>query len=395
MTLDELFFGTGNATFWMSSLSLLCVALGVKFIWSWTNRNKVAFSFVSLTNAASNFNQRKLIVTFVIASIAAGLIDQFIPFGSSLKQIAVYTKGIQQVVLFVLALKYMIDRSNLIAILLIFGYTVITSFYSFFSTWQDPLAILAITSLVRIKQFNTRELLRLTPIILPIALILVVWQNVKGDYRQFLNGGAYSQQIVVSQSQALEKFQDLAFDAIFTKDLFGEEELNATYRRVGYLEYFSNTVNKVPREIPHEQGQLLRESLSYSLVPRILNPNKGIKDDKEKVEKYTDYQFGDYGGSSFSLGHYCEAYIDWGAEGMALHLFLYGLMGGGVYLLLLKRFSKFNPIIALGVIWVCMKPWGTFQADMVTMSGQLVWGTISHTIIFYPFYTWMNTYTRK
>lgn len=395
VTLDELFFGTGTTTFWMSSLSLLCVALGVKFIWAWANRNEVAFSLAYLREAASRINQLQLILVFIVASIAAGLIDQFIPFGSSLKQVAVYTKGIQLVVLFVLSLKFMIDRQKLAPILLIFGYTVITSFYSFFSTWQDPLAIIAVTSLVRIRQFNLRALLRLTTILIPILLILSVWQNIKGEYRQFLNGGAFSQRIVVSQGEALEKFSELAFDAVLTQDMFSEDKLNETYRRVGYLEYFSNSVIKVPLEIPHERGNLLKDNLSYSLVPRILNPSKGVKDDKVKVEKYTDFYFGEYGGSSFSLGHYCEAYIDWGAQGMALQLFLFGILGGGLFTVLLRRFRNFNPLIALGVIWVCLKPWGTFQTDMITMTGQLVWGTISHAIIFFPFYAWMNRFTRR
>ena len=224
----------------------------------------------------------------------------------------------------------------------------------------------------------------LPPILLPILLVLVIWQNVKGDYRQFLNGGAFSQRIVVSQSDALGKFQELALDAVLTKDLFSEDKLNATYRRVGYLEYFSNSVAKVPLEIPHEHGKLLKENLTYSLVPRILNSSKGVKDDKEKVEKYTDYYFGEYGGSSFSLGHYCEAYIDWGAQGMALQLFLFGILGGGLFTVLLNRFRNFNPLIALGVIWICLKPWGTFQADMITMTGQLVWGDHQSRSYFLP-----------
>ena len=34
ITLDELFFGTGRKTFWMSSLALLAVALGVRANWA-------------------------------------------------------------------------------------------------------------------------------------------------------------------------------------------------------------------------------------------------------------------------------------------------------------------------------------------------------------------------
>ena len=80
---------------------------------------------------------------------------------------------------------------------------------------------------------------------------------------------------------------------------------------------------------------------------------------------------------------------------MALQLFLFGILGGGLFTVLLRRFRNFNPLIALGVIWVCLKPWGTFQTDLITMTGQLVWGTISHAIIFFPFYAWMNRFTRR
>ena len=106
-----------------------------------------------------------------------------------------------------------------------------------------------------------------------------------------------------------------------------DQVVDATYRRAGYLEYFSAAVSKVPNEIPHERGALLQEELTFAFVPRLLNPNKGIKNDRAKVERYTDYYFGKSSFSSFSLGH-CEAYIDWGPVGMMLHLFCYGIVGG-------------------------------------------------------------------
>ena len=105
---------------------------------------------------------------------------------------------------------------------------------------------------------------------------------------------------------------------------------------------------------------------------------------------YTNFEFSPYGGSSFSLGHYCEAYIDWGRYGMLIHLFLFGMLGAGLYLITLSRAAPFNPLLALGLLWVCMKPWGTFQSDMVTVSGQVFWGAICHLILFFPFYRWAN-----
>ena len=66
----------------------------------------------------------------------------------------------------------------------------------------------------------------------------------------------------------------------------------------------------VPEEIPHEDGKLLKGNLSFALIPpRILNPNKGVKDDQWKVEYYTKRIISD--NSSFSLGHFAEHYVVW------------------------------------------------------------------------------------
>ena len=322
LTLDELFFGTGGKTFWMSSLALLAVALGVRAIWA-LQSFKTNFSIEVLKSAAQNIQQRQLILAFLAATFFSQAIDQLLPYSSSLRQIEVYSSGVSEAFLFLLAVKFMIDRKHGLMIVIIFTYLVVVSFYSFFSSWKDPITILLVASLIRVSNFGMRDILRLAPILIPGFLLVFVWQNIKGEYRQFLNGGQFSQRVVVSQTEALTKFQKLATDAVISTNLLEGNTLDATFRRVGYLEYFSNSVAKVPTEIGHEKGKLLASNLEFALIPRFLSPNKGLKDDKAKVEKYTDFYFGTYGGSSFSLGHYCEAYIDWGRSGMALQLFIY------------------------------------------------------------------------
>jgi hypothetical protein len=394
LNLDDLFFGTGGKTFWMSTISLLSVAVGIRTIWA-TRSFKPAFSLESLISAARSIQHRPLILAFIAATFLSQAIDQLIPYTSSLRQLEVYAKGISEVFLLVVAIKFMVDRKHLLTVIIIFTYLIATSFYSFFSTWKDPLTLLLVASLVRISHFGIKNIIRLSPIILPALLLVSVWQNVKGDYRQFLNGGAFSQRIVVSQTEALTKFQELASEAVFSNDLLNEETIDATYRRVGYLEYFSNAVTKVPTEIPHENGKLLSANADFALIPRFLSPDKGIKDDKAKVEKYTDYHFGTYGGSSFSLGHYCEAYIDWGPSGMVLQLFLFGVLCGALYMIVIWRTQSINPLLTLGVLWVCMKPFGTFQDDMVNVIGSIFWGSVCHLIIFFPLYKQANGWLQR
>ena len=395
VTLNELFFGTGGQTFWMSSMALLAVAFGVRVTWSVFHEGRITFQIEKLQQAADHIDQRKLVISLFTVSIISQLIDQLIPYSSGIRQIETYTAGISEAMLFAIATKFMLDRKHLWVIVLIFSYFIITSFYSFFSSWKEPIIVLLVTSLIRVSNFNVKQLLRLTPIIAPALLFLLVWQSVKGEYRQFLNGGRFSQSIVVNQEEALYKLQDLAKEAFLSDKLLSPDKMDATYRRIGYLEYFANAVKNVPNELPHEQGQLLLSNIEFALIPRFLAPSKGTKNDKAKVEKYTDFYFGKYGGSSFSLGHYCEAYIDWGRTGMIIQLFVFGLIGGSLFLLTQLRTQKFSPIISLCLTWICMKPWATFQADMITMTGQLFWGAICHLILFFPLYKWINSWITK
>lgn len=393
LKLNELFHNTGQTTFWISSIGLLAVAAGTKTYWKLSNRPYfIDPQKIKLT--IQQTSHKRLTLLIVAAILFNQLIQRLIPIESSLRQIEVYSTGLIDILLIALAVKFTIDRKHLFSVIIIFSFLIISSFYSFFSSWKEPLFILLISSLSRLQYFNLKSALRLAPIIIPSIILVLLWQNIKSEYRAYLNGQKFSQRIQVSQVDALLKFQELATSSFDREHLLEESSLQGTYRRIGYLEYFSSAVANVPSRIPHESGNLLLSNFNFALVPRILNPNKGVKDDKSKVEKYTDFYFGTYGGSSFSLGHYCEAYIDWGKFGMMVQLFLFGIFGGMLCSFSLLRAKELNPLLALGILWVCLKPLGTFQSDMITLIGTAFWGGICHLFIFFPLYKLANGYIK-
>jgi len=152
-------------------------------------------------------------------------------------------------------------------------------------------------------------------------------------------------------------------------------------------------LNKVPEEIPHEKGKLMKETLSFALIPRFLNPNKGFKDDAAKVERYTDLIVSDT--TSFSLGHYVEYFIDFSAFGMMVFLLLYGFAGGLVYQFVISRtFYTQSILFTLPVTYVCLDIWGSFQADTIFLYGQTFFGTICHAILFIPLYRVIERLTK-
>ena len=390
ITLNELFPGSGKQTWWMASFGLLSMMIGTQVLIQRARRFKIP-SFEHLQRQAEGISQTRLLACILVSHGAASLVDGVIPYGSSLAQIETYVSGIPNALTLAFGIHFFLTRKRPTLVFALFLYLLVTSFYSYFSSWREPLIFVLVCYFVSLKKFDFRGLARLAPIIIPSLALVLIWQTVKGEYRAFISGGLQDQSIRVTQSEALGKFFELGTTALNENQTLDDPVISATYRRAGYLEYFSAAVTKVPAEIPHQKGTLLSESLSFALIPRILNPNKGVKNDRKKVERFTDYHFGgERNVSSFSLGHYCEAYIDWGPNGMMIHLFIYGIIGGVLLVITTNRTRRLNPILSFGILWVVLTPWGTFQQDMTTISGKVFWGSVCHLLIFFPLYRWTN-----
>ncbi len=166
--------------------------------------------------------------------------------------------------------------------------------------------------------------------------LLLKWQAVKGEYRSFLNKGKSSQTVEVSQTEALEKLQELAEEK---QNLTEDKSLiYESIDRVSYIEFFSESMIKVPLFIPYENGKLWVANVSHVPLPRFFFPDKGIIDDSQMVNKYCIRKVSTARtGVSFSLGFMAESYIDFGPVFMFFMVFLVGCLLGGIYALILKQ----------------------------------------------------------
>ena len=73
----------------------------------------------------------------------------------------------------------------------------------------------------------------------------------------------------------------------------------------------------------------------------------------------------------------------------------YGILGALLLRITYCRFETINPLLFSGLTWVILQPWGTFQQDMVTVSGTLTWGTFCHLALFGPIYSTINSWFRE
>ena len=156
--------------------------------------------------------------------------------------------------------------------------------------------------------------------------ISVLWTASKKDYRSFLNQGQMTQSVNVSKEAARAKLLELIVkvDAKTYNDAIRD-----MVNRIGYIQYFAAAVRFVPSHIPYEYGAVYGNAISYYLVPRFINPDKESLDDSKHTNKYTGLGLsGKNRGTSFSLGSFADAYIDFGPVLMFIPIFLFGFLVG-------------------------------------------------------------------
>ena len=396
-TLDEIFHGSGSTAYWLSALGLFAVHIG---FYPFFKRTPTA-SLEQLKQAAARFSFERLVLAYFAVGPASDLLGSFIGRGSSLYQLVTYFNGISLAILIAICIRQAVLEQVHRRFVLFIGTVVFLSFYSFFSEWRLVLFALVL-GFGTLSVLTTRSIFRIVILAFVFGNIIFLWQGIKPVYRAYLTGqeslqgGLRSQAVNQSRGDALAKFVELSGD-FYRGELHvenfeasnTEEILFSTLRRVGYLEFMCLTLNRVPDEIGHERGTLLGSNLSFALIPRFLNPNKGIKDDGAKVVKYTGFMVAD--SASFSLGHYVEYFIDFGKTGMLLLLILYGFIGGMAYQIMIQK-SNVNAILLLGIMFVILQSWGSFQNDAIWIYGNTFFGFICHFIIFRSVYAAIESF---
>jgi hypothetical protein len=210
---------------------------------------------------------------------------------------------------------------------------------SFFSEFKEIL-IYSVFALVALNRRYTFRQYFSFSIILGIAVYFgVLWTAIKGEYRNYLTGGEYTQVVKVGKLEAIDKWFELALNTDAEKM---ENSIFSLVDRISYIDYFSATIDYVPEVVPHENGTVWRDAVLHIFTPRLFFPNKPIVDDASHLNKYTGLMTNYMGGTSMSLGYMGDSYIDFGSFWMILPIFLLGYVIGLIYkYLLLKSYNIF------------------------------------------------------
>ena len=235
---------------------------------------------------------------------------------SVLNAIAFSYAGITQIIFSLVKVKWMLfllfgfqcflkDKNKKIFYLFVV-FEFLSGFLSFFSDFKTVIFYLAVLIITLVDKLRFKQVFAVVIIGMLLGLFGLIWTNVKGEYRSFLNSGSTKQVVGVESDVALNKLYDLSRQV-------NDEKLNGSVvqmlDRMQYTYHFAKTIDRMPSVLPFEKGENWLTSLEFATTPRFLNPDKPLYDATAKVRKYTGLRYlGKEQGVSFSLSYFADCF---------------------------------------------------------------------------------------
>jgi hypothetical protein len=289
--------------------------------------------------------------------------------------------AIKWLLLFLLCLSVVQQRRHYAFLWCAIGLEFCTGLLGYFSTFKDGFLILIVVMLATRHRWNVRRILLAATVCLLLVVSSIVWSAIKEDYRDFLNQGFRSQEVLVPVPERIDKLQELV-SGLSDDGFF--RGVDALIARVGYVTYFALTIGNVPEHLPYENGRLWRDAVKHVFIPRVLFPGKGIIDDSARTTYYTGVVVaGLEQGTSISIGYMGESYIDFGPIGMFVPIFLLGLLYGYIYRLFV-RYARYKLIgFAAATAVLLFSAYNFETSNVKILGGMLACAIIAFLFLFF------------
>jgi hypothetical protein len=248
---------------------------------------------------------------------------------------------------------------------------------------------LAVLILCQVEKLSFKQVFSVIAIAVLLGVFGLIWTNVKGEYRSFLNSGSTQQVVGVESDAAFNKLYDLSSKV-------DDSKLNGSVvqmlDRMQYTYHFAKTIDRMPSVLPFEYGNNWLNSLSFATTPRFLNPDKPVYEATAKVRKYTGLHYlGKEYGVSFSLGYFGDCFIDFGLTGMMFVLLLIGFLYGKIYYWLLRSASK-NLVFNYCVACAFFMEFNAMEMDSTFLLGRLFATLLTFIVLVRFFFPWLINY---
>jgi hypothetical protein len=350
-------------------------------------------SLEKLQKAIDEINMRKLLIAYLVSTIVFPALIAATYSSSSISQL-VQSFGVIRKVFFLMLIFIVFLRktpyNKLIISIVILEF--ILSFASYFSNFKEVIICVILVYLTCKPHIKTKQVSKLFPFAVLLIIFMIFWSGVKDGYRNFLNGGTRTQTISVSTFDALDYLANKATD-------FGVDSFNSggelLLHRVQYMEQYSKVYSRVPKFIPHRNGENLVETIVFLLTPRMLVDNKKILDPSLKTSYYTGKAVAAAEqGTSISMGYFCDMYIDFGLWMMFIPLIFItcGIAFVANYII---NSNKYNLLFTYSLFLGTILSLGTFESDIIFYLGTIRNYSLVMLLGNYMIFPWLNKHIKN
>ncbi|MCA9083680.1 MAG: hypothetical protein KDA81_06475 [Planctomycetaceae bacterium] len=309
---------------WLSMLGTLATALGYYFV---VRKVRTGNCRQALNNLTA-LSRKKLFVAYLAAQAIVSVLSALAPHMGGLRQLVLAVTAVRWVPLFLICATTTLGRKPSGWMWATIGIEVAIGMMGYFSQFKEPLFLLLIVSTASLRSERKVPYLRIAAVISLTVLLTAFWQSVKLNYRIHLSRNSGLQDVSIGHMERVS-FLASAANSLTLEDL--KTGLASGINRVGYIQFFAHTLDYVPSQRPHENGALWAGAVLHLFQPRILFPDKPEIDASARTIKYTGIPVaGRERGTSITIGLMGESYIDFGAPGMFLPLFLLGVFYGKI-----------------------------------------------------------------
>jgi len=382
------FIGNLDKAVFLSLFALIVIALGIRIGIKFVNMLQI--KKIKLSTLKQHYNIRKLF-WLVIAVNSVEYIVQISPsaisFGAS--QIIQSLLIFRLVLLFLLFIEILNQKKGYRFGALAFGFVILPQFASMMSSFKEIIFILliAVASIWRpwgklpsIRKTNRRVFSALLFGTVILLLMALFWEGVvKKTWRPAYMRG----EIQGSPIDRITQFGTVAIGASSDFELSKNTELLAS-RLSSSIGFFSFVLDRVPKLIPHENGKMILRTLTHTLKPRILFPDKSILPvDSLLVRKYAGIHVaGEELRTSVGLGYIPQFYIDFGIPGIMVLSLILGLLIGVIYRGLIFFSPSYNLYISAVVI-LFLYHFTQYETEVTKLVGGMVMNTIIFAFILF------------
>lgn len=356
---------------WLSLIGIVALAGGMRL--------GLVISGHSSVPSKAMVNVQRIFRLYLISVVAFSIIDQVAWVVPGFAQPLLAVANLKWAIIFALFFSVFEQRQGYLLVLAAVALESAVGLVGYFASFKTVFFVLLIAIMTSKDPFGGRRLRLAVAVVLMVTLLGAIWTSIKTEYRDFMDKGTGTQQVLVPVQDRAEKLFDVTSDFSSGEFREGFEEM---LFRISYIQYFSLTLMNVPSNVPYENGALWIGAVKHILMPRLLFPNKAEINDSDRTALYTGERVATAEeGTSIGIGYIGESYIDFGPIGMFAPILLLGLFYGLVYRFFIAATSFRFLGFALGVS-LLLPAAQDFGASNIKILGGAITALIMALIVF-------------